>query len=291
MARPKSIVPPPPWFDMNRYAISNSIDAADWYLNLHLRVVLANFGDDRRARFLAQEIVQSPEPVILRGNSLPISLAFSYAELGPAFTAILGGREPGLGVRPLRGDELYFFEQRLPPSIRDFGRAFSPGTTSAGTVPDGFTGPVDHLFERRMTVVFARIDLSLPDTVLMQDFAEFIANKRFEFEQIGGRQPYRDALQELSTRRRVKLRTFAKLGVLPFLDLQYWAAESEVDITRANYAELLGIDADSFRETLNYAKLLLRPFVLDGWLIGAARDAMRRAARRGSAEESSLKSP
>ena len=254
------------------------MDAADWYLNLRLRVSLAQPGDDDRRKFLAREIVQSAEPVILRGSSLPIVLAFLDGELGTAFAAILHGREPELGIRQLRGDELYFFEQRLPPSIRDFGRAFIPGTTSAATAPDGFTGPIDHLFERRMTGVFARIDLSLPDTVLMQDFADFIANRRLEFEHIGGRQPYREALQDLSTRRRAKLKTFAKLGVLPFLDLRYWAADSGVKVTQASYAELLGIDADSFRETSKYANLLLRPFVLDGWLISAARDAVRRPA-------------
>lgn len=290
MVRPKSTVVVPPWFDLRNYGALRGIDAADWYMNLRLRFVLAHADDKNWRQFVDRAFVRAGDPVLLRSHPLPIALAFMDEELGPDFTAIARGKEPRLGVWPMRADELYFFERRFPAPIRDFGRTFLPGATGSGAAPPGFAGPIDQLFERRMTGVFARVDLSLPDAELVRDFRDFIADKRREFDRIGGQQPYRDALRVLSNRRRAKLTTFENNRLLPYLDLRSYVIESGSKWTNANYAEALDLDADVFRETVKYGKLLLQPFVLDGWLVGAAREAVRHTASH-SPEASRKKVP
>ena len=41
----------------------------------------------------------------------------------------------------------YFFEQRLPEAIRQFGLRYVPGMTPASEAPAGFVGAVNGLFE------------------------------------------------------------------------------------------------------------------------------------------------
>jgi hypothetical protein len=191
LARPYSKVTAPPWFDLSRYAAARDMDAADWYLNLQLRAVIA-----RTAHKLARSYVRSTTPLVRRTQDpLPFSLE---GELPPDFLAIFAGREPAPGVVPLRALDVYYFERfRLPEQIREFGRSFTPGEISAGEVPAGFTEPLDRLIEPRLLSVFARIDLSLPDGALVADLRAFLARERRTLAAIPGWHYYAEALRAL----------------------------------------------------------------------------------------------
>ena len=158
MARPKVRIEPPTWFARSHYAAADRMDAADWYLNLSLRGAIAR----GKCKF-GREYVRGSTPIILRrAEEWPAALAFIRDELGGDFATIFDGKEPRAGVENLRAEELYFFEQRLPHTIRQFGRSYVAGKTPVCKAPPGFSGPVDDLFEPRLLNLFVRIDLSRP---------------------------------------------------------------------------------------------------------------------------------
>ena len=137
------------------------------------------------------------------------------------------------GVEYLSAESLYFFEKRLPEQIRAFGARYEPGKTRAEDAPEedapeGFTGPVDHLFKPRYLSVFARVNLALPDEVLLQDMQDFLRRVRGEFRAIGGPQPYAQALRELRGRKSAKLKTFAKIKLLPLMDIEQWQRDENI---------------------------------------------------------------
>ncbi len=264
MARPRKIAPPPKWFDLSRYKAAYAMDAADWYLNLGLRGWIARTRKEsgRRTQLRADPLVRRLEP-------LPFWL---IGRVPSELSAILDDRPPRSSVELLRADELYSVERKLPEQIREFGRNCTRGgETLASDAPSGFAGPLDHLIEPRRLSLFARVDLSMPDKEIAADLRDFLARERAALGSIG---PYREALRSLGNRNAAKLKTFATLGVLPFIDLDQWAADTAVDIPASRFADLLEIADDRLRETRDYATLLLNDFVLRGWLLRSACEAI-----------------
>jgi hypothetical protein len=252
------------------------MDAADWYFNLKLRSQRRKDLSDAPINDYVDARIRGERPVFLRAQD---AWSFFGLDVGPNLAAILYGDDLRPGVHSLRVDELYFFEKRFPEAVREFGHQFVPGKpVHPNLVPDGFTGPVDHVFDKRMTNVFVRVDLSRPDKVLRQHFIEFIATKRREFRAIGGVQPYRQALDDLGSRRQARLRTFVKLRLLPYLDLQPWFDQQGQKPTARVWADLLELTSeDDVRETRKYVSLLMKPFVIDAWLGDRARGALKKA--------------
>jgi hypothetical protein len=273
MVRPKKKIDIPTWFNLSSYAAASYMDAADWYLNLSMRGKLSRQPNDFFLKFLQRQ------PIVRRGEDTPIELIISGREFGPDFTAILNGREPRLNVEHLSAEEMYVFEQWLPKDIREFGRTYEPGKSQKAEAPDGFTKPIDQLFERRLLRVFTRINLAAPDDVLVEDLLHFVARERAALAVIGGPQPYRTALRELQNKKRPNLKSWAKLGVLPYLDIELWCIGSGAAQTQESIAEQLEIEVTALPETKRYASLLLDEMVLNGWLMKFAREEMRKKKR------------
>ena len=246
------------------------MDAADWYLNLSLRGAIAR--DNCK---LGRHFVRELHPVIRR-DAEPGELLFIAMEMGGDFESILEGSEPRTGVEYLSAANLYFWERRLPESIRKFGAECVPDKSRAIKAPAGFSGPIDHLFEPRLQSVFVRLDLSLPDEALHHDLQAFLTRERRALAAIGVEQPFAAALRTLGKHNKANLAKFASYRVLPFLDIEQWRIESGETIPDAAFARLLGITDEDLRETRKKARLVLDYFVLRGWLLAEARTAVRR---------------
>ncbi len=269
MPRPTLTIDSPVWFSISNYSAAESIDAADWYVNLALRAEFAR--GELKAALAA---VRGPDAIIRRADGLPLPLALVEHDFDPDLARILSGELPSLGIAHLTGQELYLFERKLPPDVRRFGASFVPGVTKAKNAPTGFSGPIDHLFEQRYLSQFVRLDLSRPDEVLVEDLKLFIRRERRALAEIAGEYPSAAALRTLGKCNRANLMTFARIGLLPFLDLEQWRRETQTIIPQAAYARLLDVGPEDVRETRKKAELVLNDFVLRGWLLPRARAAM-----------------
>lgn len=271
MSRPRSEANVP-WFDVAHYAASYQMDAADWYLNLALRGAIARTDADDAPN--ARALVRGAQPVIRRGDASR-QLLLDKGTAGADFVDMLAGREPRAGIEYMSATELYFFERRLPQAIREFGEEYVHGKTPVSEAPAGFFDPVDRLFEPRFLNAFVRINLSLPDKTLIADLKAFLARERKALAAIDGTQPFAAALHKLGNCKQANLDSFANYGVLPFLDVEQWRIDVGAKVPDAAFARLLGIEPDALPEARKKAELVLDDFVLRGWLLDAARAAVR----------------
>src|SRR6266705_792734 len=110
MQRPTLTIDSPVSFSISNYSAAESIDAADWYVNLALR---AEFARGELKEALAA--VRGPDAIIRRADGLPLPLALVEHDFDPDLARILSGELPSLGIAHLTGQELYLFERKLPP--------------------------------------------------------------------------------------------------------------------------------------------------------------------------------
>lgn len=267
MPRYKDNNPAPDWFDLKNYAAAREMDAADWYLNLSLRSYI-----HREQEIFWMKFVQT-QPLLRRADGAPIEFWGAESDFGSNFMAILHGRTARSGVQALSGTEFYAFEKMLPQNVREFGAAFVPGKTRPDGAPKGFDGPLDHLFERRFASAFLRIDLTLPDDVLLEDMRNFLRAKRAELAAIEGVHPYRDALASITKRRDPKPTVWASRKLLAVIDIDQWRESTNSTFTDAEIQRLLCIGENDFRQARDEAAQLLVQFALDGWLLPLARKA------------------
>lgn len=291
----------PAWFDPNAYAVAEELDAGDWLLNLTLRRWLHDEPSPQ-----VEDALRRAGPVLRRTDTSQIKAmhladrhrwlaTFSSADFGDDLEALFeetnrpslpsdvrGALRTGAvtsGVKPLRVDEMYLFERRLPDEVRKAGVAFKPGD-SAVLHPPAFGGNLDDAFgagpEHQMTGRFVRLDLTLPDDVLHADLSRYLAAERRRLEAMGGRQPYREA-----ARLKLKahdLRTLANLHLLEFLDLDRWQRREGLGLRASAVREMADVGRSREAELRRRVDLTLNQMQLHAWF--ARLDRSENAAPR-----------
>jgi hypothetical protein len=265
------------------------MDAARWYLNLKVRAEIgrAEQGEEWTAALL--HLIRHSQPLLVKRANRFRSIFLDAMELcdldrleAPDRLAdLLEGKPPRPRVWSMTVAELYHFEERLPPDLRAYARRAGGLPGGIGIRAGGQTsdGTLDALLDEQYVSRFVRVDLSATDSTLVEDFRAWLGKEREKLAAVGGPQPYRQALDELRGRRGPKLRTFAKIGVLPLIDLNQWRAETGARLTDAFTAELLGLEPDRLREARRYAALLSDPWVVEAWLGPKARPVRKAAPR------------
>ena len=271
----------PKWFDMAHYVDADNMDACDWFLNLLIRNWLSQEADSH-----VQSLLRTIGPLIRRGNRDQVNEFrlhfFGRQEQAPAgFLSLLTGEMIPSGVDPLTVQSLYAFERRLPDDIRAAGAEYVPGAVARPDWPAAFFGRLDQAFVPQMVGRFVRVNLAVPDDVLLEDLKRFLQSERAELANLGGRQPYRDAVRLVGKIRGRNLRTLAKLQVLPYLDIQQWREQSHTSVTSYALAKMLGLDSASrLKETRRYVGLVLDELALRAWLEPFVRGIPSKSRRR-----------
>ena len=295
MAGKKRTPAPPEWYLPEAYRSAEDIDAGDWLLNLTLRCWLHGGAQPQ-----TEDALRGAGPVLLRGEYPQIKrmhladvhrwvYSFGSSEWDDPFGAFDEAcRRPSLpsdvwaalrtgkvrsGIEPLSVSALYVFEKMLPEEIRARGVRLQDGDHSA-TGPRAFGGRLDHAFPSQMVNRFVRIDLSLPDDVLLADLDEFLATERRSLAGIGGEQPYREAASlKLKAH---ELRTLAKVGLLQFLDLDRWQRAQGLNLSLYAVREMAGVvDRSRENELRHRVKLTLNQFQLHAWFARLERGGGR----------------
>jgi hypothetical protein len=297
----------PAWFDAERYAPAAEMDRGDWLLNLCVRCRLHHEPDAQLEQSLRElgpvlrradcfpEYSVGPHgtaqiAALSRGGPAALSLVEFLEELEPwngsnnygiDEARMTGAVKPG--VRPVGVSELYRIEGKLPEDVRAYGVENRPPTWKVhhkapaaylGTLNDAIAaGAGSHLLGR-----FVRIDLALPDAVLVADLQHWLIAERERLRQLGGPQPYREGSETRKKPSVASFRALANMQVLPYLDLCRWNVAQGAGFTERALQEMAGVSAeDRGAELRSKAALFMHPHHLHAWFALAER---RQRSRR-----------
>lgn len=253
-------------------------------------------GPDDDWRRIAHRLIRESTPVLhlqgrgAEGFTFMSLIDCAAVDIPDLADDALQGRCPRAAVHPLSIDEMRDFGSLSPELMRTFGREV-PADAGHTVAPVEEDARGNLRFDPGLLGRFVLFDMTAPDAVLVDEFAAWLATERKKLVKFPGVLPYRDGLAKLSGRKTPRLRTLARIGLLPAIDLMQWKSDTKASMTDAFMAELLDIEPDTLRESRRYAKLLLDPWVLDGWLKPLARDTIQRPVARHSPEVSGQKPP
>jgi hypothetical protein len=286
VGRPRAKRTQPEWFDLRRYEAAAQLDAAGWYLNLRLRIELAQAEPGAEWARLFHRYLRNARPVLTWPKRWDRNVVFDvmdWAQFGgeldtpDSLGRLLRGRPLPSSVEPLSTAALYHFERLLPEEVRAAGRRGSIPSEMGIKTPHGSTaGSLDEMFEPQFLGRFVRVDLSAPNDVLIEDFRHWIDSQRRRLAALPGPKPFQAALEAVGERYAPKprrLQKFAERAVLPLIDLRQWQTETGEKLPGDFVAELLGIKHDSLRDSQRDADLVSDPFALTGWLAPRVRAA------------------
>jgi hypothetical protein len=126
---------------------------------------------------------------------------------------------------------------------------------------------------------FVRVNLALPDSVLLHDLAAFLKEEREALRKRGGPQPYREAVR-LAEKKRPRLATLAGIGLLAYLDLQSWLREQNPPLSDYEVAALIGTSRNRMEEVRDYAERSMNDLALRAWLEPLSRGVPPKSRRR-----------
>lgn len=272
---------PSDWFELSRYSDAAQLDASDWFLNLLFRNWLGRTSDGEGESFL-----QSAGPLLRRDdrdqiNELQVLFLGREEEAPSGLLTLACGQPLASGISPFTVETFYFFERRLPDAIRTAGATYEEGGFRRDGTPPAFYGRLDHAFQPQMVNRFVRVNLALPDDILVEDLKRFLKTERSELASIGGRQPYRDAIRAVDKTRGRNLGTLASVQLLPYLDVHRWLGRIGDSISDYRLAKIIGLDgASRLRETRRYVDLVADQLALRAWLEPVVRGVPPKSKRR-----------
>jgi len=258
----------PPWFDLGRYAEAAEMDAADWMVNLLLRNWVRE-SNDPGLRSLIRFT-----PIIRRDGMGGFQLVLMLpARIAPAgFIGALNDTAVERGVVSLSLPTLYYFERQLPQPIREYGASRYRG--GADKPPAGFESSLDDALGASDTgqqlCRFVRVNLALRDSELEADFRAFVKAEREKLAALGGVQPYREAAGLTDKPHGDSLKTLAGIGLLPFLDLDYWNESEGRPLSRFQLINLLGQEGND-AQLRKYTAIVRNDLKLRAWMAAAMR--------------------
>lgn len=219
----------PEWFDIENYRGAESFGAVEWYQHLALRSYLLTLleiwhGDWRKEQCETAAGAFKKYIVHVRGGAIeqadiPTSIAVTAEDL----------IDEKNGISSLTFSDLYnhaanktflAHSKWLDPVhwFADMGKPLcseSEGEKVADS-PLFLTGRPGYWIEQYAT---ARVDLDYPDAILIERFASWLK----EIRDIKGQ-------QQAKRYHRPNFQRWARYGVLPYLDLTIWAAETGAHI-------------------------------------------------------------
>lgn len=278
----------PKWFCIAGYESARSLDSVGWYVQVCVRQRC--FSQLRDMRASPRVIEEWDEPVrqgLVRLRQCPICDPTSSPFDQSAFSIdVKSPRVPVVRSMTLR--DLYKIDRearrnltqyQIDQAQRIIGDLSPRGTLRLSlSPPDWMDTTVDHqCFERRFMPIM--IDLGFPNHLLIKQFERHLQNLR--------RAP--KGKPDQAGKKTPDLKEWARIGLLPCMDLILWATEEQGRIPDSRIADALGpkinADEEKVRKTLRpLARQLLDP-LQNPWLderLRALADAQMDSAARGA---------
>ena len=223
----------PSWFKIEKYEAAKTLDATGWFEQLTVRRIGKSYfdedlndGSDSSLQSLEALDLLRATPIIDVDNNFLIKVLF---EDGRLYELKTGDPHRSLGVHMTSVREHYQTEKNIENEKRDYARNFFAQNWGKNwlTKPvkykwkDWIDQPIDNIRSRPDFNVNIRIDMGLPDKVLIEQFKYLLKNLREPLQELG---------LKIDNRLRPDFDGWAKFGVLPYLDLASWAKMESVQI-------------------------------------------------------------
>lgn len=237
----------PDWFDISNYKTSTKLDLKGWITQISLRTAVQNYGK----KYFFTGIVD--------GINLPLTESIEHTPTGVYDKA----KEP---VQHITLDEAVWIVEvvkRLkifPPDVWQSPNTYDSDEPNPNRIYRYFQtyknqmGAIPKYLPYDPTIAeIIKVDLSVPDKILLKLFKEWLAEQRKG-----------DITISKKTYTKSILRRWATNQVLPYIDLNYWATLNKVSIPHWLMAEALfpgeyqGDKIDRVRKTtLNNAEEIM----------------------------------
>lgn len=257
----------PTWFDLSNYGNVGTLDAADWLLNLQFRNWVWRYRSGEGMEAIRKSpVLRRADPAAadaVRSAGYPPWDEIARAQRSSIEDLLKDPPRLRSGVEPLSVGGLYYFERRLPKSVRD--AAASDPALASGT-PNPMDQRLDHAFDQQYVSRFVRINLALPDSVLIDDLKQFLQKERADLARAKGR--FSAAVREIRGRKlRPDLSVLSTCALLPYLDVLRWSESDGVTLSDYALFTLIGLSHQKALDTTRrYAEIATDNMTLLAWL-------------------------
>lgn len=222
----------PKWFSLEKYDLAKTLDAAGWYVQLYIRSRCLSFLPAGKNISGILNLIRAAPIIDVTANS---DLSFHYHRGMFYEEPII--EQSKHGVHSLTVHELYMAAINMEESKRIQAKAFfeiilnsllgvsaeSPRDLSIlSRKKTAFLyEPVHHVLSKPLDQAMIGVNLLLPDRVLVEQFKSYLPLLREEC----GAELFSEKWHQPD------FAEWARLGVLPYLDLMIWAQEEDKKIT------------------------------------------------------------
>lgn len=239
----------PEWFDLARYAGAESLDTAGWYEQLSVRRDLIGLiGSPRWESWQANappKTGQQAMRVLALIRATPIvdiakdELLMAYFYGGALHELKALDPRYSFGVHLTTVRNLYLTENNIEKDKRAYARNFFVqmfGNAEDWTTPlaykykDWIDEPIDGIADSGGFDVNIRVNMLLPDKVLIEQFKRVLNELRSPLQRVGF---------AIENTRKPDCTDWVRFGVLPYLDLQIWQHEAGVKIPNRVMADAI----------------------------------------------------
>jgi hypothetical protein len=219
----------PEWFSLEKYDLAKTLDAAGWYIQLYIR--------DRCLSFLSQPKPENISGILGLIRATPIIDVTTNDFLNFHYYRGMFYEEPIIeqskhGVHSLTVHELYMAAINMEKSKSIQAKAHFEAIL--GVPPENLGAqplinqeviallhePVHHVLSKPLDQALLGVNLLLPDRELVEQFKAYLPVLREEC----GAPIFSEKWHQPD------FTEWARLGVLPYLDLMLWRKESDVTI-------------------------------------------------------------
>lgn len=240
----------PTWFKLEKYEAAKKLDAVGWYEQLLVRHAIktflkSNISDVIKTQF---QLLQK-SPIVYIDEDCVFGQFFLSDKLFELKT-----KKPNysLGVHKLTVHELYLIENNIEEEKRTYARNYFRNRFNMFLIPPldypvkypfkpWIDEPIDGIRRTLDNDVHVRVDLGLPDKVLIEQFKQMLESIRKPLLKVG---------VSVENKQRPDFEGWAKFGILPYVDLTIWAEIEGVTIPNRVMADAIFLVGEGGEEVV-----------------------------------------
>jgi hypothetical protein len=267
LERIKHVSDLPNWFQLNKYKSAKQLDAAGWYEQLFVRQNLRlalyrlqdccedeEYNDERDLDVIDHTFAKIQEnPIIDVSTDTQLSEEFLTPTLDE-----LKQRMPHsqLGVHNITVAEFLCIESETSEPLKEirpqWEKYFRNKCYDDSQIRKWINTPLHKLNPTNIPIEreIVHVNWNLPDTTLIEHFKQFLKTQRPEviFSEDENDDKYQNLLKKYY--RTPDFNAWCRLGILPYLDLTFWALEKNLIIPYRVMADAIYLPGEGGEETI-----------------------------------------